>query len=154
MIKLTALKAMLLKTHIDWFYINNKNNTPVNMFINNKIANIEFLRQFETNEGFVTLNVSPSSIMNLKITDEEISFLATFSGVQRHINIIIKAVIGLQYPIEKNNLVKTAILPYQEMFDFKEEHYIIDKIQPKLSVVKKETKGKVIDFSNFNKNKK
>lgn len=145
---------MLLKTYIDWFYFNNKNNMPVNMYINNKIANIEFLRQFETNEGFVTLNVSASSIMNLKITDEEISFLATFSGVQRHIKIVIKAVIGLQYPPEKNNLVKTAILPYQEMFDFKEEHYNIDKPQTKLSVVKNETKGKVIDFSNFNKNKK
>lgn len=154
MIKLTALKAMLLKTHIDWFYINNKNNTPVNMFINNKIANINFLKQFETNEGFVTLNISQSSIINLKITDESISFLATFSGIQQHIDIIIKAVIGIQYPIEKNNLVKTAILPYQEMFDFKEEHYNIDKLPPKLSVVKKESKGKVIDFSNFNRNKK
>lgn len=154
MIKLTALKAMLLKTHIDWFYNNNKNNTPVNMFINNKIANINFLKQFETNEGFVTLNISQSSIINLKITDESISFLATFSGIQRHIDIIIKAVIGIQYPIEKNNLVKTAILPYQEMFDFKEEYYNVDKIQPKLTVVKKETNGKVIDFSNFNRNKK
>lgn len=148
--KLKTLKAIWLKGYYEWL---SDYKAPIHIFINNKKANIEFLRKYENDHALVTLNISPVSILNFKLTDEALSFNAQFSGQEQFLNIPLTAIIGINYPKEKNGMMKPMSLPTDEMFDFENQTLMIDTVK-KLKLVEKETENKVIDFASRASKKK
>lgn len=144
--KLQTLKALWLKSFYDWL---TPHDEPIHIFITNKIANIDFLRQYENEAGFVTLNISPSSVINFKLTDEALSFNAVFKGIDQSLYIPLPAVIGINYPKEKNGLMKPFTLPTQGLFEFQNDKLNIDRLVVKQANENKSSgDNKIIDFAS------
>lgn len=114
---------MLLNAYYQWA---SQFDEPIHISVDNNSFNDKFLYNYQNAKGMVVLNISPSSSLNLKITDESLSFSTGFNGVHKDLNIPLKYVIGYFYPIEKNDVAKLFTLPYQGMFDFKNPDMFIE----------------------------
>ena len=148
--KLKTLKAIWLKGFYEWL---SQYNEPIHIFIDNKMAGIDFLKKYENEHSLVTLNISPTSILNFKLTDELLSFNAQFSGQDMFLKIPLTAVLGVNYPKEKNGMMRPMPLPTNKMFDFQNENISIDVIK-KLTLVENGKNSKVVDFAERAKLKK
>lgn len=84
-------RSYLLKPYYDW--ITDSALTPY-LSVNATYPNTKVPEQFIQN-GQIVLNIKPTAIRNLSISNTHISFQATFGGVEEHIFVPLPAVKAL-----------------------------------------------------------
>jgi stringent starvation protein B len=148
--KLKSLKAVLLNSFYNWAI---NYNYPIHIYVINSIAKNEFLTKHENKDSLVVLNISPSAIGFLDITDTSVSFSTKFSGIDTYIEVPLVSLFGITYPPEKNDGNKLFQFPTQSLFDFKYSNVNIDKNT--LTVVNNEkevNKTNVVDIVKSKEN--
>jgi len=86
-----SIKSYLLRAYHEWILDNGF--TPY-LLVDATMENVYVPNEF-VKEGKIVLNVSPSAVAALQITNDTIEFDARFSGRSRHIYIPIEAVLSL-----------------------------------------------------------
>lgn len=85
---MTSSRPYILRALYEW--INDNHLTPY-IIINVNHEDVSVPREF-INDGRIVFNISPDAIIALEMTNSEIHFDASFSGLSRHICAPIKAI--------------------------------------------------------------
>jgi len=85
-------KPYLVRAFYDW--IVDSGYTPF-LVINTHFPRCNVPKEYIENNGEITLNVSPTAIRDLKITNDFVEFRASFSGVVHIISAPVKAILAI-----------------------------------------------------------
>ena len=88
---MTSNRPYLIRALYEWLLDNDL--TP-HLLVDADYENVEVPRQF-VEEGRIVLNINPSAVMNLEMTNEMISFNARFGGKETDVLIPPLAVLGI-----------------------------------------------------------
>lgn len=113
--KLTSLKALILTNVHEWMVMNSD---KIDILIDNKIYQNEFLKDYETSTRMVILNISPVATGNFSISDEGVSFSATFNSILRSFKIPLIAVIAIKLKEDLKGDFPWYTLPTQSNFNY------------------------------------
>lgn len=92
MADLTSRRPYLIRALYDWVLDNDL--TP-HLLVAADAQGVDVPRQFVTEEGKITINISPGAVRGLQLTNELISFSARFSGQSYNVSLPPGAVLAL-----------------------------------------------------------
>lgn len=84
-------RPYLLRAHYEWLLDNNM--TP-HLVVDVNIFSVNVPMEY-ANKGQIILNITPSAVGNLELTNEIVSFNARFGGVPRHVEVPMSAIIAI-----------------------------------------------------------
>lgn len=84
-------RPYLLRAHYEWLLDNNM--TP-HLVVDVNIFGVNVLMEYAHN-GQIILNITPSAVGNLALTNESVSFNARFGDVPRHVEVPMSAIIAI-----------------------------------------------------------
>ncbi|QLK88195.1 ClpXP protease specificity-enhancing factor [Arsenophonus endosymbiont of Aphis craccivora] len=84
-------RPYLLRAHYEWLLDNNM--TP-HLVVDVNIFGVNVPMEY-ANKGQIILNITPSAVGNLELTNEIVSFNARFGGVPRHVEVPMSAIIAI-----------------------------------------------------------
>ncbi|MFP3029289.1 MAG: ClpXP protease specificity-enhancing factor [Arsenophonus sp.] len=84
-------RPYLLRAHYEWLLDNNM--TP-HLVVDVNIFGVNVPME-HVHKGQIILNITPSAVANLEMTNEIVSFNARFSGVPRHVEVPMSAIIAI-----------------------------------------------------------
>lgn len=88
---MTSVKPYLIRAFHEWIVENEL--TPY-IDVNTKISGTDVPKEYIKNNK-ITLNIAPSAVKDLHLTNEVIDFYARFSGVVRSVHVPIRAVLAI-----------------------------------------------------------
>ena len=88
---MTPSKPCVIRAIYDWIVDNNC--TP-HLLVDAEAEGVEVPRDYVT-DGQIVLNVSPSAVVNLQLSNESVSFSGRFGGVPVDIMVPVDGVIGI-----------------------------------------------------------
>lgn len=84
-------RPYLLRAHYEWLLDNNM--TP-HLVVDVNIFGVNVPMEY-AHKGQIILNITPSAVGNLELTNESVSFNARFGGVPRHVEVPMSAIIAI-----------------------------------------------------------
>ncbi|CAA2929029.1 ClpXP protease specificity-enhancing factor [Arsenophonus endosymbiont of Bemisia tabaci] len=84
-------RPYLLRAHYEWLLDNNM--TP-HLVVDVNIFGVNVPMEY-ANKGQIILNITPSAVGNLELTNEIVSFNGRFGGVPRHVEVPMSAIIAI-----------------------------------------------------------
>lgn len=92
MAELTSRRPYLIRALYDWVLDNNL--TP-HLLVAADAPGVNVPRQFVTEDGKITINISPSAVRGLTLDNQSITFSARFSGASYNVAVPPGAVLAL-----------------------------------------------------------
>ncbi|SPP31900.1 Stringent starvation protein B [Arsenophonus endosymbiont of Aleurodicus floccissimus] len=84
-------RPYLLRAHYEWLL---DNNMTSHLVVDVNIFDVNVPMEY-ANKGQIILNITPSAVGNLELTNEIVSFNARFGGVPRHVEVPMSAIIAI-----------------------------------------------------------
>ncbi|MFV9997175.1 MAG: ClpXP protease specificity-enhancing factor [Arsenophonus endosymbiont of Dermacentor nuttalli] len=84
-------RPYLLRAHYEWLLDNNM--TP-HLVVDVNVFGVNVPMEY-AQKGQIILNITPSAVANFELTNEIVSFNARFSGVPRHVEVPMSAIIAI-----------------------------------------------------------
>jgi len=88
---MTPNRPYLIRAVNEWLLDNGC--TP-HLLVNAEAPGVEVPRQY-IQDGKIVLNIGPNAVEGLRVTNEEVTFLARFSGVSQLVSLPINAVLAI-----------------------------------------------------------
>ncbi len=88
---MTSNRPYLIRAIHEWILDNG--GTPY-LLVNAEMEGVDVPRQ-HVKDGRIVLNISPGAIEGLRLGNEEVAFLARFSGVSRLVKLPVRAVLAI-----------------------------------------------------------
>jgi len=88
---MTSNRPYLIRAIHEWILDNG--GTPY-MLVNAELTGVDVPRQ-HVKDGKIVLNISPDAIEGLRLGNDEVTFLARFSGVSRLVKFPVRAVLAI-----------------------------------------------------------
>ncbi|MGP1924051.1 MAG: ClpXP protease specificity-enhancing factor [Arsenophonus sp. NEOnobi-MAG3] len=91
LLEMSPRRPYLIRAHYEWLIDNNM--TP-HLIVDVNIFGVNVPMEY-VNKGHIILNITPSAVANLGLTNEIVSFNARFGGVPRHVEVPMSAIIAI-----------------------------------------------------------
>jgi stringent starvation protein B len=88
---MTSNRPYLIRAINEWLLDNNC--TP-HLLVNAEAPGVDVPKQF-IQDGKIVLNIGPNAVEGLRVTNDEVAFLARFSGVSQLVSLPISAVLAI-----------------------------------------------------------
>jgi len=88
---MTSNRPYLIRAVNEWLLDNRC--TP-HLLVNAEAPGVDVPRQY-IQDGKIVLNIGPSAVEGLRVTNEEVTFLARFSGVSQLVSLPVSAVLAI-----------------------------------------------------------
>lgn len=117
---MTSNRPYLLRALYEWI---GDNDTTAHLVIDARVDHTHVPQQFVDEQGHITLNIAPSAVRNLEISDEWVLFDARFSGQPMAVTVPMEAVRaiyarengeGMVFPAEEEANTDEAASPEEE----------------------------------------
>ena len=125
---MTSNRPYLIRAINEWLLDNNC--TP-HLLVNAEAPGVGVPNQY-IQDGKIVLNIGPNAVEGLRVTDDEVTFLARFSGVSQLVSLPIKAILAI-YAKENG---RGMMFNEEEDFDPEPEGPDEKPSRPSLKVVK------------------